>query len=248
MTGDQQELRWLLGNWRFNSRPSCDGRLGAGGHALSHCFVSIHARRVTGDTNARNAWTRRCFNSRPSCDGRHRYCPPADGPRCFNSRPSCDGRPDGHHPVYARRCFNSRPSCDGRHEVMFVRIEPSSFNSRPSCDGRRFSPAKSLAPLSVSIHARRVTGDSCGASCGHCSSCFNSRPSCDGRQSLGDNGRDHRGFNSRPSCDGRQGLPGRRAGGGVSIHARRVTGDTLPGERLLDNIVSIHARRVTGDV
>ena len=59
-----------------------------------NAFVSIHARRVTGDTivNIRRFVTI-SFNSRPSCDGRREGEQPQqhkiDG---FNSRPSCDGR------------------------------------------------------------------------------------------------------------------------------------------------------------
>ena len=33
----------------FNSRPSCDGRLGAQVEEIHSIAVSIHARRVTGD-------------------------------------------------------------------------------------------------------------------------------------------------------------------------------------------------------
>ena len=79
--------------------------------------------------------------------------------------------------------------------------------------------------VDVSIHARRVTGDSCKASAPPWESCFNSRPSCDGRlltkiEEL---------------------LPK------VSIHARRVTGDIFFAIRASGKTVSIHARRVTGD-
>ena len=56
--------------------------------------------------------------------------------------------------------------------------------------------------------------------------CFNSRPSCDGRPAAPEIPASRTRFNSRPSCDGRPGLPRPELHHlGVSIHARRATGD-----------------------
>ena len=165
---------------RFNSRPSCDGRRRnmSVGYRVK---VSIHARRATGDRRGLRRWT-------PS--------------GCFNSRPSCDGRlPSRRFPSRAMG-FNSRPSCDGRRYNAQNRRSVCSFNSRPSCDGRRDRCRARCARPSVSIHARRATGDDTKITCvkwcefqftpvvrrATASSwrrtrrcCFNSRPSCDGR-------------------------------------------------------------------
>ena len=92
-TGDPQARRGGQRSRRFNSRPSCDGRLygvipeavvvvsiharlatGDASRASisSMSSVSIHARLATGDASSRPTFrTSSCFNSRPSCDGRH---------------------------------------------------------------------------------------------------------------------------------------------------------------------------------
>ena len=145
--------------------------------------VSIHARRVTGDKIARRV--------RGTGQG-------------FNSRPSCDGRPRQRARLPCRRCFNSRPSCDGRHARFLPVPSTWRFNSRPSCDGRLMPRRLSLSS-SVSIHARRVTGDFWPLRVARRIWCFNSRPSCDGRL-----------YRVPPEVNKN-----------VSIHARRVTGDIM---------------------
>ena len=141
--------------------------------------------------------------------------------------------------------FNSRPSCNGRHSPFRMSGGHSSFNSRPSCNGRHLKPIIRLV-LSVSIHARRVTGDTLGytmltnlvvsiharrvtgdLNSQYCSRlcCFNSRPSCNGRPTRARAAHHHKRFNSRPSCNGRPVLENAMPMQGVSIHARRVTGD-----------------------
>ena len=78
----------------------------------------------------------------------------------------------------------------------------SCFNSRPSCDGRLPRLRRAIRPYVFQFTpvVRRATSSKIGPIS---STCFNSRPSCDGR---------HR-SNGGGGC------------GGVSIHARRATGD-----------------------
>ena len=186
---------------RFNSRPSCDGRLLGLVDRLRR-EVSIHARLATGDNHdcvitgkvlfqftpvlrratpfALTSTTWRSFNSRPSCDGRRNNIARRCGGRGFNSRPSCDGRLSCVAYSTVEVCFNSRPSCDGRPLARTAWRASGCFNSRPSCDGRRARlPRRTVR--TVSIHARLATGDA-GAGSGYRGrDRFNSRPSCDGR-------------------------------------------------------------------
>ena len=122
--------------WRFNSRPSCDGRPGE------------------------TSYIRACesFNSRPSCDGRHKpfwACP--GGAVSIHAR-LATGDLAASDTAVRRVRFNSRPSCDGRPGCAASPAPSRSFNSRPSCDGRRGLLAMG-AIIRVSIHARLATGD-----------------------------------------------------------------------------------------
>ncbi len=77
--------------------------------------ISIHARRVTGDTTTSHCSARgQSFNSRPSCDGRRAPISRCASASRFNSRPSCDGRRTFAASMSRCASFNSRPSCDGR--------------------------------------------------------------------------------------------------------------------------------------
>ena len=122
---------------RFNSRPSCDGRLPL--LFLLQLFLR--------------------FNSRPSCDGRPlcgRQAPPCRG---FNSRPSCDGRlcnpytsirstPVSIHARLATGDPRSNTVFDCRDVSIHARLATGD-NSRHTR-----SPIRE-----VSIHARLATGD-----------------------------------------------------------------------------------------
>ena len=143
----------------FNSRPSCDGRPAHlasspldgvfqftpvvrratlhGVRRVAGLYVSIHARRATGDgKRILYQKTVTAFQFTPvmrRATGRWARRRVREG---FNSRPSCDGRPIKSEIPHPSSGFNSRPSCDGRHEDQ---------------DG--------LQPFHVSIHARRATDD-----------------------------------------------------------------------------------------
>ena len=144
-----------------NSRPSCDGRLKKAASRACLTWVSIHARRATGDGgDAIMVGTVCRFNSRPSCDGRR------------SSRQRCASTAAFQFTPVVRRATAGRQARRPRSRC---------FNSRPSCDGRRQGAECAFASQAVSIHARRATGDKNLASAHDRKTSFNSRPSCDGR-------------------------------------------------------------------
>ena len=211
--------------FRFNSRPSCDGRPRIEAPCIWRS-VSIHARHATGDRWSRSVRTPSAsFNSRPSCDGRQVRSRGLRRGGRFNSRPSCDGRQTGSRPCRRQASFNSRPSCDGRPKIKL----------EPGWDYKfQFTPVMRRATRKIYFLYKFA--------------CFNSRPSCDGRhQRIAKNMTSAGGFNSRPSCDGRPRRAGRDPDPSVSIHARHATGDlyAATAERIAS--VSIHARHATGD-
>ena len=156
-TGDPQARRGGQRSRRFNSRPSCDGRLYG----------------VIPEAGCR-------FNSRPSCDGRlldvltrlrfwvsiHARLATGDA----TVRASFDNARFQFTPVLRRATQEPR---NGVHDT--------SFNSRPSCDGRLRAVGVGLGVV-VSIHARLATGDVCRSILWYNAHSFNSRPSCDGRR------------------------------------------------------------------
>ena len=122
------------------------------------------------------------------------------------------------------------------------------FNSRPSCDGRlRAAVARSFA--SVSIHARRATGDKTSDLAAALDVAFQFTPVVRRATSPRSRAKSRKQFQFTPVV--RRATSTTAVNGAyyiVSIHARRATGDLddiFPGAFFIG--VSIHARRATGD-
>ena len=131
-----------LGLGRFHRTVSIHARRATGDRLaispVGAAMVSIHARRATGDSWQGNSNNMGVFQFTPVVRRATRLPGLWGGWMLrFNSRPSCDGRP---------RCRSTLP----KKELC--------FNSRPSCDGRPCGRTSSRRGT-VSIHARRATGD-----------------------------------------------------------------------------------------
>ena len=143
---------------RFNSRPSCDGRLGVEKDDIVEAQVSIHARLATGDLRAEAFGFSPVFQFTPvlrratSTSALLRrqvvsiHARLATGDVCF-----CYSVPRLSVSIHARLAT-------GDLRAWMIRCRISCFNSRPSCDGRLFG-LKSIVIICVSIHARLATGD-----------------------------------------------------------------------------------------
>ena len=145
---------------RFNSRPSCDGRQSCAYvaryvikfqftpvvrratspvfHACGAIYVSIHARRATGDLHPRHRPPIRAgFNSRPSCDGRPSLQFSGSAPPSFQFTP------------VVRRATKNRPNSVKFRLFQFTPVVRRA-TARLACG---------VVESVVSIHARRATGD-----------------------------------------------------------------------------------------
>ena len=122
--------------YRFNSRPSCEGRRGGGDQGV----------RAGG------------FNSRPSCEGRLRATSSSSSTSVSIHAP----RARGDTSVFVRSVTSpvsihaprARGDLTGRRPARLI----VRFNSRPSCEGRQMG-ISTAALRRVSIHAPRARGD-----------------------------------------------------------------------------------------
>ena len=206
---------------RFNSRPSCEGRLGLRRSPIILVFQFTPLMR--GATVRRTHSRRRPrFNSRPSCEGR---LPRRRGRRSLSvSIHAPHARGDNHTrrlicvvevSIHAPHARGDTPARRGGR--------PRCFNSRPSCEGRR-DPADQGRPGMVSIHAPHARGDAIRRST-ISPARFNSRPSCEGRRPATFASSISLSFNSRPSCEGRHSHACQVFRWRVSIHAPHARGD-----------------------